>query len=777
MDRERERKIVIEGRKQGKSDEFIKQAVLRDRERRSQAQPVQTAANWASNVPGLKQVQDFGVGVGSAIGNAGIGLGQLALKGGMGFTSGLEKATGGFLKADNSLAQDTYDQMEKLKQGIFNKPFEGNKATISGQAGTVVGSLAPMFSGGGITPATGGSLIGRIASNVAQAAPKAIPDMIVAAGQAQGANQSNEDILKNTVLAGGLSTLGLASMPGAGAGIKRTILGNAATGYTGDIITGLTGQRGKDREGYQALIPGAGTAIGTGVGILQAYPAIKMNLDPEFRRKMSQDTTIQNRAQEIYDIDTKYAKGRKANRFINDEGAASRARVASTDVLVDSVDSDGMVRTMQKGGAHEQYKAQTVDVYEGRGGIVRAGLEQEGATVSLDVVKTKLIDKIKKSGLQGRNLVRALSEIDSEIEGYKLALEGDNVPLTLMHDAKVDTYESINFQTPPEVSKSRKAIAQGLKEIVEENSKTNVKKINEVLSTYYQDLSLIERLDGARVKGGRLGKYFAQVGGNIVGGTVGSVGGPVGSAAGAIAGGEASRAIQGSLMKGTFGKATGMTAPRSDILQDASQSLPKKALTSIDTPNTARPMSAPNNIDTTVPQPSKASTPLSTATRQGVQKSSSLVKNTKLTVAEQTQNNIVLALIDEGDKALANKIAKISMEGAKSADDIASRIRKELGDEVLKNTDVAPHLKSAEMMFDFQKSTMQKVKDAILPGDTPNKEGGFVSIGKKTNGTTWTVTYVKNGKKTTMKGMSTENMQDWTQYLDSKGIKYKRSSA
>jgi hypothetical protein len=39
MDRERERQIVIQGRAQGKSDDFIKQAVLRDRERRQQQAP------------------------------------------------------------------------------------------------------------------------------------------------------------------------------------------------------------------------------------------------------------------------------------------------------------------------------------------------------------------------------------------------------------------------------------------------------------------------------------------------------------------------------------------------------------------------------------------------------------------------------------------------------------------------------------------------------------------------------------------------------------------
>jgi hypothetical protein len=39
MDRERERQIVIKAREAGKSDEFIRQAILRDRERRASAQP------------------------------------------------------------------------------------------------------------------------------------------------------------------------------------------------------------------------------------------------------------------------------------------------------------------------------------------------------------------------------------------------------------------------------------------------------------------------------------------------------------------------------------------------------------------------------------------------------------------------------------------------------------------------------------------------------------------------------------------------------------------
>lgn len=78
-------------------------------------------------------------------------------------------------------------------------------------------------------------------------------------------------------------------------------------------------------------------------------------------------------------------------------------------------------------------------------------------------------------------------------------------------------------------------------------------------------------------------------------------------------------------------------------------------------------------------------------------------QKTSITVAEQTQNNIVMALIDEGNTVLADKIAKIDMGGVSSADDIAARIRAGAGEAALSNSDVAPHIASAKQVFDFQK--------------------------------------------------------------------------
>lgn len=281
----------------------------------------------------------------------------------------------------------------------------------------------------------------------------------------------------------------------------------------------------------------------------------------------SPESIVTKRATEIAKIENNYASTRKANIYSKDQGEASRARVAYTDVLTDAVDEDGLIRTKQPGGAVEKYKIQTIDKKEG---IVKKLLEQENSLVSLTDVETKLNDAIHKSGLQGADLRNALNNVKQEISGYRLkANKVGDVSLTLLHDAKINATNGINFLTEPNIKIGRKSIASGLKNLIEERSKVNVKEINHELSKYYQDIALLERLDGKRVKGGKLGKYVAEGLGTIIGGAVGTFAGPIGTAGGAIAGKEIAGKLKGDALSRVLGKKTGMDAPESEVLKNA----------------------------------------------------------------------------------------------------------------------------------------------------------------------------------------------------------------
>lgn len=272
--------------------------------------------------------------------------------------------------------------------------------------------------------------------------------------------------------------------------------------------------------------------------------------------------------EEIYNIENNYSKTRKANDYSKDSGASSRRRIAETDVLADSVDENGLIRTQQPGGAVERYTKQTID---GREGVVRQNLVREGAKVNLKEVERELSIALQDSTLEGADLIAALNGVKKEIAGLKLrADEFGDVLLEKIHDAKINTTKNINFQTPPETATYRKAVARTYKEIVENKSKTNVREVNKELSKYYEDIERLKALDGKRVRGGKLGKYTAQIAGNIVGGAAGgAVGGMTGAAIGALVGGETSAFIKGKTMAGTFGKERGMPVVKNPVLEKA----------------------------------------------------------------------------------------------------------------------------------------------------------------------------------------------------------------
>lgn len=279
---------------------------------------------------------------------------------------------------------------------------------------------------------------------------------------------------------------------------------------------------------------------------------------------------VNKRVKELSNINSQYSDIRRNNSFSPDGGEASLKRVASTDVLSDAVDENGVIRTKQPGGAVEQYEAMTLDNAEG---VVRKNLVRLGETISPDDLTTILKDKINKNPLiQGKAKTAALNNIDGEVAAYPRDASG-KIPLENVHDAKVATYKIVkDFATPAEYKTYQKALGEGLKTAVEDTSSFNVGEVNAELGKYLQDVSYLEKLDGKRVKGGKLGKYFAQISGNIIGGAAGAVvGGPAGSAIGTIVGGEVAGRIKGSALQRTLKGEAGLETPKSPIIEKAVQ--------------------------------------------------------------------------------------------------------------------------------------------------------------------------------------------------------------
>lgn len=295
---------------------------------------------------------------------------------------------------------------------------------------------------------------------------------------------------------------------------------------------------------------------------------------------------------EILNIENSYNKTAIKNTLSDDTGNASRKRIANTDVLTRIVDEDGKITTQSAKDAANAYREQTIG---GAEGVVRDILKNEGKTVNLEQARKMLVNEISSSGLQGADLVTAMNGIKKEIAGLKLrADEFGNVPLYTLHDAKISTTKNIDYTKPPEIS-YRRSLANGYRKMIENVSEAKVevqgksygiKQINEKLGEYLGDIERIEMLGGKRVKGGRLGKYTAQISGNLAGAGVGGVfGGPIGMAIGTIVGGEVASKIRGKQMASTFGKARGKVAPKSDVLEASKLKAKEGKVTDLRTPD------------------------------------------------------------------------------------------------------------------------------------------------------------------------------------------------
>lgn len=384
----------------------------------------------------------------------------------------------------------------------------------------------------------------------------------------------------------------LQTVLGAGAGKVLDLIGKPLLSVTGKVIGKITPQIIKDVAGkgagaiaefaatHNILPEGVSNVVNKGADVVNKIADKPFDVAGNIIKKpfvKSSESIAAKNEKDLMNIENNYAKLRKNRQFSKDQNAGSRSRVANTDVMADSVDNTGTLLTDKPGGAIEQYKKLTVD---GKEGVGRKILEKEGATVHLDDVEKELTRTIHESGLEGADLRTALNNVKKEIAGYRLKADAEGkIPLTLVHDAKISTTNGINFQTPPEIKTYRKSIARGLKETVEKYSKTNIGTVNKELSKFYKDIEYLQSLNGRKVQGGKLGKYFAQISGNIVGGLAGTaVGGPVGGAMGTVIGGEVAGRLKGAAFERTFGR-TGAIPVKSKILQgaeDYSNSLGKR---------------------------------------------------------------------------------------------------------------------------------------------------------------------------------------------------------
>lgn len=438
------------------------------------------------------------------------------------------------------------DQVDEIKREV-NK-YSADLPTDLELAGQVGGTALDILSAG---------TYGRVAKDVSLLTTKGIPLGAKIPGLLSGSfSQAATGILPTAAKT--LTPLSKATGLFSKTGASRIAQG-AGLGYAYDVTGGLQGTRGEDRKGANALIPGLGMAIGAGIplaleGERSAIGAIKSNFSKEGRIASLEAKRLKALQQ------LPQAPLAKAVEKGKQRGIDVQKVLSETDVLHGAVDKSGRITTKGEDGAVAQY---TLEKINGNEALVSDALKKEGRSISPETVRAKLTRAINNSGIEGAELKSALGKIGDEIDGLGLrAGESGAIPLETIHRAKIDKYSDINFNTEASTSKYKKAIAKALKELVEENTTSvAVNDINKELSKHFAVIDYLNKLDGKVVKGGKLGKYFSQT----VGAIVGAHFGPLGSIAGAEAGGR----IRGETMSRVFGGKTGKTTPEAAAITQA----------------------------------------------------------------------------------------------------------------------------------------------------------------------------------------------------------------
>jgi len=199
-----------------------------------------------------KSLINAGEGVGLSIGNTIAGV--------IGGTAKLGA------KAGIPGAQKVADATEEYRQQAFVKPTEKSQQTKSGKAGKIVADVAQYMTPGGFT------------ANV-------VKDTAIAFGQSQGDLKSAAASGIISAATGGLSKIPLVNKT-ASSFVGKIAQGGAresqklAPGYIADVIAGLSGQRGEDRTGSKAFIPGTGTVVGRSIRAIPETVALAQKAKP-----------------------------------------------------------------------------------------------------------------------------------------------------------------------------------------------------------------------------------------------------------------------------------------------------------------------------------------------------------------------------------------------------------------------------------------------------------------------------------------------------------------
>lgn len=310
----------------------------------------------------------------------------------------------------------------------------------------------------------------------------------------------------------------------AGAKIAGQTLGGAATGYASDVASKVSSG---DTNVGDVLTPGLGTLTGGALGGVLGKLGSKYS-----KSGLIEDATKSNNsvlgqtkrgANELADS---FAEGKDTGNFLATKGIHLPSTVNPETVAYDTAEHAQNLRN---------------DVGTLNSTLTDALKVVPGGTSVTDI-ETSLENKIRNQAPDKVTANEQVQLMKDETSKWRQQY-GEDLSVADLNDLKKRNWDLSKFDATKTNStlKTHRLIGNQLKTSVEDIASKNglegVKEMNEYMGQHLDAADALERLNGTKAKGGRLGDLLQKHALGAIGGVSGAFGGgPVGAIVGALAG-------------------------------------------------------------------------------------------------------------------------------------------------------------------------------------------------------------------------------------------------
>lgn len=221
-----------------------------------------------------------------------------------------------------------------------------------------------------------------------------------------------------------------------------------------------------------------------------------------------------------------------ADRYTRVGDVVNDAQGRNFDPIADIAQDDSFIPEIDKEGSVDSSQAikKLNDFIKPLAQTERQAIEAEGVSSSFDKFSNTALQAADKYIDRGASYKNIVSRIQSDMEVYKENYgENGTIPDVKLDDIKNAKYKIVNWNNE-DAQIADKIVAKAARDtIISDTKNADIKGLNDVMSRYYTARDFLDAIDSKKIKGGRLGKYFAQT----LGGMAGSHFGPLGTLVGA----------------------------------------------------------------------------------------------------------------------------------------------------------------------------------------------------------------------------------------------------